>query len=220
MPECGLVRRTLRVRGVSGFRPASLRQNVCGIASACGLHMARRSLSEVAAGQQPNPPMGDGIPNLGFRGPNRSVGEPVIATHWTADCHFGKGVHIPVLPEWKVEQFPDALAISNPGEEQPDASNMPNSTLPDPTVLITQVEPIHGYGDYSAYEYSAVPWTDVTAAEIACMQDQGWPVVAFPGTDTGIDFRDVPLENNQAAQIDFARCAKGLNLPDYDGPSG
>ena len=116
------------------------------------------------------------------------------------------------------KEYPEHLDISYEGEEQPDASDIPDSTLPPLEVLATQVEPIRGYGDYSGYSYSAVPWEAVTAAEIACMQDQGWPV--RPDGDTGISFRDVPIEDNQAVQIDFARCMAGLNLPEYDGPTG
>lgn len=77
--------------------------------------------------------------------------------------------------------------------------------------------PIYGYGDYSAYSYEDVPWDLVTAAEIACMQDQGWPVKE--SGPTGISFADVPVDQNHIAQMDFGRCAAGLNLPEGGIPS-
>ncbi|MFH1330481.1 MAG: hypothetical protein ABIJ48_07525 [Actinomycetota bacterium] len=107
---------------------------------------------------------------------------------------------------------PDSsLAIASQQEET-------KPTSPPLDVLVTQVDPIYGYGDYSAYSYAEVPWDLVTAAEIACMRDQGWPV--DPIGDTGISWAAVPSEQNEAAQVSFARCAAGLDLPDYGVPSG
>ena len=118
------------------------------------------------------------------------------------------------------EEFEDALEVSVRGEQRlPDGIDpltIPESTLSSLEILLTQVDPIRGYGDYSAYSYASVPWPLVTAAEIACMRDQGWPVE--PIGDTGISFAAVPFDQNQAAQIDFARCTAGLNLPEYEGP--
>ena len=118
------------------------------------------------------------------------------------------------------EEFEDALEVSVRGEQRlPDGIDpltIPESTLPPLEILLTQVDPIHGYGDYSAYSYANVPWDLVTSAQIACMRDQGWPVE--PIGDTGISFAAVPFDQNQAAQIDFARCTAGLNLPEYEGP--
>jgi len=91
-------------------------------------------------------------------------------------------------------------------------------TLPLLDVLVTEVEPIHGYGDYSAYSYAEVPWDLVTAAEIACMRDQGWPIEAVGAT--GMSWTAVPPQQNEAAQIAFAGCVAGLNLPEYGAPSG
>jgi len=46
------------------------------------------------------------------------------------------------------EAFPDNLELDFRGEQRPQASDFPDSTLPPPDVLLTQVEPIYGYGDY------------------------------------------------------------------------
>ena len=126
------------------------------------------------------------------------------------------GTDVSAIAQRAREEFDDALEVSVPSASDP-VVTIPESTLPDLEILMTQVDPIHGYGDYSAYSYANVPWDQVTAVEIACMRDQGWAVE--PIGDTGISWRAVPVEKNQAAQIDFARCLAGLNLPEYDGPS-
>jgi hypothetical protein len=83
-------------------------------------------------------------------------------------------------------------------------------------VLADMVPPIYGYGDYSAYAYHEVPRNQSTAAQIRCMQDQGWPVEPI-GT-RGISFAPVPSHLNLAAQFDSARCYAGLRLPKYGHP--
>ncbi|WKZ83723.1 MAG: hypothetical protein QY307_05635 [Acidimicrobiia bacterium] len=112
-----------------------------------------------------------------------------------------------------VEQS-DPNATFLPTSEREEAT----SSLPPFEVLIEQVDPIYGYGDYSAYPYSKVPWGLVTAAEIACMRDQGWPVE--PIGDTGISWLAIPFEQNEAAQVGFARCVAGLSIPEYGVESG
>jgi hypothetical protein len=124
------------------------------------------------------------------------------------------GVDLSAIAQRAGEEFPDALDVSFVGEEQPEASDLPDSTLPPLEILVTQVEPIYGYGDYTGYSYAEVPWDRVTAAQIQCLKDQGWPVI--PNTDTGISFRNVPPSEGQAAEVDFARCMAGLNLPAYE----
>lgn len=120
------------------------------------------------------------------------------------------GTDVSVMAQRVGEEFTEAMEVRFKGEE-PQAADIPESTLPPLEILATQVEPIYGYGDYSGYSYAEVPWDRVTAAEIACMQDQGWPVE--PDGNTGMLWTAVPVEDNQAAQIDFARCLAGLNLP-------
>jgi hypothetical protein len=84
-------------------------------------------------------------------------------------------------------------------------------------IATAEDEPIYGYGDYSAYAYTDVPWEVVTAAMVACLQDQGWPVEQIG--NTGVSFQAVPVDQNRAAQIDQTRCEAGLNLPEYGAPS-
>ncbi len=128
------------------------------------------------------------------------------------------GADLSVIGQRVREEFPDALGVHVKGEEPQAIDVAPESTLPPPEVLVRQVDPIYGYGDYSGYSYVEVPWRVVTAAEIACMQDQGWPVK--PDGDRGISWKDVSAEDNRASQIDFARCLAGLNLPEYAAPGG
>lgn len=91
------------------------------------------------------------------------------------------------------------------------------TTLPPLEILIDEVEPIYGYGDFSAFSFDDAPWDLITAAEIACMRDQGFPVEADGAT--GILFGNIPDEQNQAAQVAFARCAAGLSVPEYGMPA-
>lgn len=128
------------------------------------------------------------------------------------------GADASVIAELARREFPDAVQVVVAGDGSAGPVDASESTLPPLEILVTQVEPIDGYGDYSAYTYASVPWAEVTAAEIACMQDLGWPV--HPMGDTGISWDAVPIGDNQAAQIDFARCMAGLQLPPYEGPTG
>ncbi len=126
------------------------------------------------------------------------------------------GTDLSAIAQRAREEFPDASQVSYSGEVQ---AQLPDIVeLPPLEDLIKQVEPIRGYGDYSSYSYASVPWALVTAAEIACMRDQGWPVEPFGDTDTGISWQAIPVEQNQAAQVDFVRCVAGLNLPEYGTP--
>lgn len=104
-----------------------------------------------------------------------------------------------------VETFPAAEVPTGPTESSPSE------------IAVAEDDPIFGYGDYSAYSYSDVPWDVVTAAQVACMRDQGWPVELIGSN--GISYAAVPVEQNQAAQIDEERCSAGLNLPEYGAPS-
>lgn len=107
---------------------------------------------------------------------------------------------------------------TNPSTESTVGSvDTADSTLPPMEILMTMVEPIYGYGDYSLYLYADVPWDLFTAAQIRCLHDQGFPV--DPDGDTGMTFDRVPLEQNQALQIAWARCTAGLNPPDIEGTS-
>ena len=117
-------------------------------------------------------------------------------------------------PSYPTAETAAPAAVS--AAESPMASQGPTESSPSETAA-TEHDPIYGYGHYSAYSYSNVPWDAVAAAMIACMRDQGWPVE--PIGNNGISFALVPVEQNQAVQIDQERCSVGLNLPEYGTPS-
>lgn len=140
----------------------------------------------------------------------------------SAQHAFGRGVSVAIAiamvvmlavacsPSHPIETT--AAGATIPTAESPMTSLGPTNSSPIETAA-TEDDPIYGYGDYSAYSYSNVPWDLVTAAMIACMRDQGWPIE--PIGNNGISFAPVPAEQNQAARIDHDRCLAGLNLPEY-----
>ena len=109
---------------------------------------------------------------------------------------------------------------SDPGT----TSTTVETTSPEPvtTVSVTTVPavsttttmaPITGYGDFTGARYRDIDWEYVTALELQCAQDQGMPLVYTPDGE-GIDFKNVPLDQNATASAVLDACRAGLNIAD------
>ncbi len=78
--------------------------------------------------------------------------------------------------------------------------------------LASAIPPIGGYGDFSDVEYWNVDWYEVTRLEVACLNDNGYPVTLIPPGD-GISYSAVPPEQSLEANEVSKACREGLRLP-------
>lgn len=95
---------------------------------------------------------------------------------------------------------------------EPATTVSPAVTTPAPSTTTTMA-PITGYGDFTGIRNRDVDWEYVTALILQCAQDQGIPLVYTPDGE-GIDFKNVPLDQNATASAVEAACRAGLKVAD------
>ncbi|NOY56171.1 MAG: hypothetical protein GXP34_09305 [Actinobacteria bacterium] len=92
-------------------------------------------------------------------------------------------------------------------------SDYGDSGVPFADVLpIPTLDPITGYGDFSGVSYYDVDWVEVTALEVQCANDQGYPVTVIP-PGNGIGYNQVVLDQQNMALAVVSACWAGLHIP-------
>ena len=77
----------------------------------------------------------------------------------------------------------------------------------------TTMAPITGYGDFTGIRNRDVDRELELVLLLQCARDQGMPLVRTPDGE-GVDFKNVPLDQNATASAVLDACRAGLNIAD------
>ena len=107
---------------------------------------------------------------------------------------------------------PGTRTVVDTTAPEPATTVSPTVTTPAPSTTTTMA-PITGYGDFTGIRNRDVDRELLLVLLLECAHDQGIPFVRTPDGE-GIDFKNVPLDQNATAGAVLDACRAGLNIAD------
>jgi len=104
------------------------------------------------------------------------------------------------------------------GRETTPSSAASDSHPAEPDNDPSRIEPITGYGDFSAVEYWEVDWFEMTELVVRCANENGVPLKVLPPGD-GWSLEDVGIDQQMSAEATIDACVAGLKLPTEEPPT-
>lgn len=102
--------------------------------------------------------------------------------------------------------------------EDSDSTSATHTSEPsDVTVTTFSPASFQGYGDFSGLNYHEVDWHDIVTRGVRCAQNHGYSVrLTYDG---GVNYQDVPSDENAEAVKLFETCIRAMNAPEWTWPT-